>query len=309
MTAFSATDVLLKTTSRLFHLSRCGACRTLFLDPPPSAAEIPTFYPDRYWWTASPNALTRLETVYRRLALRDHISFIERAASRVHAKTSSVRLLDVGCGPGTLIGYSEGQGVRRAGPGPVDAGRRHCGPGDWRASRRRDTGRRWFSRCVFRYRDVVPRARARARSPCRSARGGPRSAPGRTCGAAGSQHRQLAVASLGARWWGLHVPRHIVDYSALSIQILLESTGFVVKRVRHFNQRDNAPALASSLCPALDPQVRAMRQHRIGGRESAAGSWIRHALYLALVGAALPFAVTEAAAGAGATVMVEAAKA
>ena len=42
---------------------------------------------------------------------------------------------------------------------------------------------------------------------------------------------------LGARWWGLHVPRHIVDYSALSIQILLESN-----RVR----REEGPAFQSA---------------------------------------------------------------
>ena len=309
MTAFSATDVLLKTTPRLFHLSRCGACRTLFLDPPPSAAEIPTFYPDRYWWTASPNALTRLETVYRRLALRDHISFIERAASRVHAETSSVRLLDVGCGPGTLIGILKGKGYDVLGldlsTQAADIAARENGVRVV-VGTLDDAG---FPDASF---DIVtlfhvlehvldPRAVLRE--------------VGRVLRPDGRVVLQVPNIDswqsrlLGPRWWGLHVPRHIVDYSALSIQILLESTGFVVKRVRHFNQRDNAPALASSLCPALDPQVRAMRQHRIGGRESAAGSWIRHALYLALVGAALPFAVTEAAAGAGATVMVEAAKA
>jgi SAM-dependent methyltransferase len=113
----------------------------------------------------------------------------------------------------------------------------------------------------------------------------------------------------GAKWWGLHVPRHIVDYSARSVQMLLESRGFVVRRVRHFNLRDNAPAIASSLCPSLDPQVRAMRQHRLGVTESTAGTWFRHALYLMVVAAVLPWAVAEAAAGAGATVMIEAAKA
>ena len=113
----------------------------------------------------------------------------------------------------------------------------------------------------------------------------------------------------GAKWRGLDVPRHIVDFSASSLQALLDSCGFVVERVRHFNLRDNAPALASSLCPSLDPQVRAMRQHRIGVSESAVGSWVRHALYLSLVSAATPFAIAEAAAGAGATVMIEASKA
>jgi hypothetical protein len=50
-----------------------------------------------------------------------------------------------------------------------------------------------------------------------------------------------------------------------------------------------------------------MRQHRIGVSESAVGR-VRHALYLSLVSVATPPS-REAAAGAGATVMIEASKA
>ena len=40
-----AYDVMLKTTSRVFQLTRCTVCRSLFLNPPPTEAEIPGFYP------------------------------------------------------------------------------------------------------------------------------------------------------------------------------------------------------------------------------------------------------------------------
>jgi SAM-dependent methyltransferase len=309
MPAFSTTDFLLRTTTRMFHLSRCGACRTLFLDPPPSEEEIPAFYPPRYWWTGSPSALKRLETIYRRLALRDHVSFIEQAAGRVPAERSSSRLLDVGCGPGTLIGILKAKGYDVLGldlsPQAAEIAAQENGVrvvvGTLDDARFPDAS--FGIVTLFHVLEHVIDPRAVLREVGRVLR--PHGRVVLQVPNIDSWQSRL----LGQRWWGLHVPRHIVDYSAVSIRILLESTGFTVQRVRHFNQRDNAPALASSLCPSLDPQVRAMRQHRIGSQESAAGAWIKHALYLALVGAALPFAVAEAAAGAGATVMVEASKA
>ena len=51
-----------------------------------------------------------------------------------------------------------------------------------------------------------------------------------------------------------------------------------------------------------------MRQRRRGPGESALTAWLRHLLYFGIVAAAYPFAVTEAAAGSGATITIEAAK-
>jgi hypothetical protein len=63
--------------------------------------------------------------------------------------------------------------------------------------------------------------------------------------------------------------------------------------------------VASSLFPALDPPARSVLSPETGG-EAPIGAWSRHLVYMAVVGISLPFAVVEAAVGAGGTVMVEA---
>jgi len=110
----------------------------------------------------------------------------------------------------------------------------------------------------------------------------------------------------GAKWYGLDVPRHVIDYSRQSIVKLLEDTGFSVTRIRQFNLRDNAPALVSSLFLSLDPLSRRIRLHHRNATETALSLWSKHLIYLFLVLLAYPVAMLEAAAGHGATVMIEA---
>jgi SAM-dependent methyltransferase len=109
------------------------------------------------------------------------------------------------------------------------------------------------------------------------------------------------------RWHGLDIPRHTIDFSPRSLVRLLAACGFHVERMRNFNLRDNAPAFASSVAPWLDPMRRASRPtlKRTEGRISA---WMMHLVYLGLVALSYPFALLEAAAGCGATLMVEARK-
>jgi SAM-dependent methyltransferase len=112
----------------------------------------------------------------------------------------------------------------------------------------------------------------------------------------------------GAKWYGLDIPRHVIDYSRQSIVRLLEDAGFRICRIRHFNLRDNAPALASSLLPSLDPLSRPIRLRRRHAQEGMVRSWSKHLIYFALVVCAYPIAVLEAWFGHGATVMIEARK-
>src|SRR5208283_938065 len=109
---------------------------------------------------------------------------------------------------------------------------------------------------------------------------------------------------LGRAWSGLDVPRHLFDFRASDLERLLESGGFTVLRRKYFSWRDNPAALASSLAPGLDPMGR--RTRRLA--ESAPVHISKDLAYLALVAASVPFALLEAAFGAGATIMVEARK-
>jgi SAM-dependent methyltransferase len=110
---------------------------------------------------------------------------------------------------------------------------------------------------------------------------------------------------LGRAWNGVDVPRHLFDFRTRDVEKLLESCGFTVVRRKFFSLRDNPAGLASSLAPSLDPMARRVR--RVA--EAPASRLVKDLVYLAIVAAALPFTLLEAAFGAGSTVMIEARRA
>jgi 2-polyprenyl-3-methyl-5-hydroxy-6-metoxy-1,4-benzoquinol methylase len=273
----------------------------------PGDEEIAGFYPTQYWWSSSKSGnetLKKLEAIYRKLALRDHIQFIMRATG----DRSAVELLDVGCGSGTLLGLLKSRGIRPTG---VDF--------SWEAAQvaEKENGVR-----------VVVGSLAEAGFPNESFDivtlfhvmehvtnpRGVLAEVSRILKPDGAVILQVPnidswqFKAFGAKWYGLDIPRHVIDYSRNSILNLLAASGFVTRRIRHFNLRDNAPAFVSSLLPSLDPVSRAVRHRKHGVRESVPAAWLKHLVYLALVVFAYPFALLESAAGRGATVMIEARK-
>jgi len=107
---------------------------------------------------------------------------------------------------------------------------------------------------------------------------------------------------LGRAWNGADIPRHLTDFRCRDLEKMIESAGFEVLRRKYFSLRDNPAGLASSLAPSLDPMARRVRR----GAESGGARLVKDLTYFALVVASLPFAVAEAACGAGSTVMIEA---
>jgi hypothetical protein len=77
---------------------------------------------------------------------------------------------------------------------------------------------------------------------------------------------------------------------------------FAVVRRSYFSLRDNPAGLATSLAPGLDPMARRVRKVP----EGTASRLAKDLAHFALVAAALPFTLAEAALGAGSTVMMEA---
>ena len=302
-------DWLLGTTDETFSLHTCVDCRSVFLDPMPGPEKIASFYPPNYWWDGSGSGLLqKLESAYRRIVLLDHVSFIARAAGR-SSPGSGVRprILDVGCGPATVLALLKARGydvhgldvsseaseiARRDHDIEVTVGTLDGAP----------VGDAEFDTVVLLHTlEHVPephRVLAEARRVLTSA--------GRLVLQVPNVD-SIQSRVFGVRWYGLDVPRHLIDYSRTSLLGLLEETGFEVERVRHFNLRDNAPALASSLFPSLDPLSRAVRR-RSAGRERGIGTWFRHLGYLAAVVMSYPPAAIEAAIGRGATLMVQARK-
>ena len=109
---------------------------------------------------------------------------------------------------------------------------------------------------------------------------------------------------LGRAWNGADIPRHLTDFRGRDLEKMMEGAGFEVLRRKYFSLRDNPAGLASSLAPSLDPMARRVRRVP----ESGGARLLKDLAYFALVVASLPFALVEAACGAGSTVMIEARK-
>jgi len=298
---FRATDRLHRTTARRFAILRCGQCGLMRLDPQPDPAESRQYHPENYWFAPDQTAAGHLEEAYRRLVLRDHARFVERALS-----DSGLRgpLLDVGCGGGLLLGMMRERGLSVVGldnsaAAAAIAWSRQGVPaicGELEHAPLRAGG--FAAITMFHVLEHVHDPRAYVAAAHRLLAPGGRLIA-QTPNAACWQFRLL-----GRAWSGLDVPRHLFDFRSSDLERLLESCGFTVLRRKHFSWRDNPAAMASSVTPGLDPMGR--RTRRVP--ENSLSRIAKDLAYFALVAAAVPFTLTEAAFGAGSTIMIEARK-
>lgn len=296
---FRASDRLYHTTTREFDVVRCVKCGLVRLDPHPDPSELGGYYPENYWFAPDQSAASRMEEAYRRLVLRDHVSFVERALRDSKAEGP---LLDVGCGGGLFLGMMRERGFRVMGldfsrQAAAMAWSRHQAPAvcamlenaPFREGR--IAGLTMFHVLEHLY---DPRAYL--------------SAAHRLLAPGGRLVVQVPNAAcwqfrlLGRAWNGVDVPRHLFDYRDRDIEMLLMSCGFEVLRRKYFSLRDNPAGLASSIAPSLDPMARRVRRIR----ESSGARFAKDLLYLVLVAASVPFTALEAAFRSGSTVMIEA---
>jgi SAM-dependent methyltransferase len=295
---FRASDRLFHTTTREFSVVRCQTCGLLRLDPRPDRDELSRYYPDNYWFAPDESAASRLEERYRRLVLRDHVSFVERA---LRESTARGPLLDAGCGGGLFLGMLRERGFRVLG---LDISREAAAIA-WHGQQ---------APAVCALLDAAPFPAAslagitlfhvleHVYDPAAYLQSAYRllQPDGRLIvqvpNAASWQCRLL-----GRRWNGMDVPRHLTDFRASDVVLLMERAGFTVVRRKYFSLRDNPAGLASSLTPGLDPMARRVRRVPEGGLARL----LKDAVYLGLVAASLPFTALEAACGAGSTVMIE----
>ena len=301
-TLFSATDRLYRTTSKSFLIVECLRCRLIRLYPHPTPGELRAYYPEAYWFTPADTSTDQWEQRYRRLVLRDHVRFVERA---LRESEEQGLVVDVGCGSGLLLRMLKERGVKDvAGMDfSLDAAR------------------------IATLRSGVPAVCATlAKAPF-----APESCaaitmfhvlehlfdPAAYLDAAWQLLRrngrlivQVPNAAcwqflmFGERWSGIDVPRHLVDFRQSDLDSLLDHCGFEVLRHKHFSWRDNPAGMASSLAAGLDPMARRLR----GVAETPRMRFWKDVVYAALVAISLPFTLLEAACRAGSTIMVEARK-
>jgi len=296
---FRASDRLYQTTAKTFSVVRCGACGLLRLEPRPEASELRDYYPDNYWFAPDQTTASRLEERYRRIVLRDHVGFVARALAESRARGP---VLDAGCGGGLFLGMLRQRGFRVLGldisaEAAAIAWRRHEAPAVCAILEAAPFPNASLAGLtMFHVLEHLenPRAYLRAARDLLAAEG---RLIVQVPNAASWQSRLL-----GRRWNGMDVPRHLSDFRDRDLVKLLEDCGFEVVRKKYFSLRDNPAGLASSLAPALDPMARRVR--RVA--EAPFARLLKDLAYAVLVAVSLPFAILEAAFGAGSTVMIEA---
>jgi 2-polyprenyl-3-methyl-5-hydroxy-6-metoxy-1,4-benzoquinol methylase len=298
---FETTDRLYRTTERKFRVVECRACRLLRLDPRPKPEELRQYYPENYWFAPDATAAGRMEEAYRRFVLGDHVSFVKRA---LEDSRESGPVLDVGCGGGLFLRVLREQGssvlgIDQSFPAASAAWRVNAVPAIHGSLTEAPLA---ASSCaaitmfhVLEHLDQPSRHLHAAHELLRPQGRLIVQTPNAAC---------WQFLLLGENWSGVDVPRHLVNYRARDLESLLDSCGFEVLRRKYFSLRDNPAGLATSLAPWLDPMARRVR----GMREAPAWKLAKDLLYFALVVAALPFTVVEAACRAGSTVMIEARK-
>lgn len=298
---FRGTDRLYHTTDKVFSVIECANCRLVRLHPWPDPGELRAYYPENYWFSPQQDTAARAEELYRRFVLRDHINF---AVNALESSRENGPVLDVGCGGGLFLRLLSERGYRVMGLDfSLDAAKvawrkqrvpAVCGdfahpplpPQSCRAVTMYHVVEHLYDPAA--YLDIAhqllkPDGRLIVQVP----------------NAASWQ-----FLLLGEKWSGVDIPRHLFDFRAPQLEILLDNCGFEVVRWKHFSLRDNPAGLATSLAPWLDPMARRIRRVE----ETPGLRLAKDLAYFALVLASVPFAVLEASRGEGSTVMVEARK-
>jgi len=281
----------------MFSVVECGQCQLLRLFPRIPADELKNYYPPDYYF-APDDGVSQAAEIYRRLVLGDHVRFVKRAA-----RQSGVAgpLLDVGCSGGLLARLLRDDGLPAMGfdnstDAAVRAWRVNGVPvvcGDFLNAPLKDHSCSVVT--MFHVLEHVLAPKEFLQAARRLLK------PGGRLIVQVPNAASWQFLMFGERWNGVDVPRHLWNFRAAELESLLKTCGYEIVRRKFFSLRDNPAGMATSLAPSLDPMSRRVRH-----RESATKAMLKNLAYLGLTVACLPFAILEAACGAGSTVMIEA---
>jgi SAM-dependent methyltransferase len=297
---FTSGDQLFGIAQGTFTLVECAECGLVRLDPRPTLEEVSTFYAGHYWFAGNQSTAGKLEELYRKTILYDHVRFAARA---LRTSGAPAKVLDVGCSGGLFLQLMQARGFEALGVDfSSDAARVAAARGI-----RVEIGElpglnlaagEWGLVTMYHVVEHLLNPAEYLKAAARLLHPQGRlivQVPDRDC---------WEARMLGLHWTGLDVPRHIHVFRGRDVRRLLESCGFRALREKHFSWRDHPAGLASGIARRLDPVVRAIRH----SDSSNATRLIKDLLYLGLVATVTPFTLLEAIAGKGSTIMVEACK-
>jgi len=300
-------DTLFCCAPGTFALFRCLSCRCIFQHPLPKDSAAESFYPKSYWWSETTdknnfitNILQAAERVYRKIVLLDHVRFLQRCA-RKNAPGEKT-LLDIGCGGGTFLSLARKRGFSCYGmdvsESAAAAARRqygltvlHGGIGrvDW-------DGLRFDFITMFHVLEHLSNPEGSLEYVASLLK------PGGSLIIQVPNVESIQARAFGSRWYGLDVPRHLINFTPKALQTLLDRCGFRICAGARFSLRDNPASIASSLAPFWDPMARKSRSARKFQFLDAA----LELAYFGVVLLSLPLALIESAMGCGGTLWVEA---
>jgi 2-polyprenyl-3-methyl-5-hydroxy-6-metoxy-1,4-benzoquinol methylase len=297
-------DRLFGLADGLFALFRCKWCGCIFQHPFPDSAALAKFYPQEYWWSENlpqenrwARLFRRLEKAYREFVTRDHARFLNQCA--LGQPGSERLLLDIGCGNGTFLHVAQEFGFHPHGM-DVSAQAVEIARGQYGIEMRQGEignpvwdGKRFDFITMFHVLEHLP---------------DPRIALEYVRGLLRPSGRLIIqvpnVSSVQARafgrfWYGLDVPRHVINYTPEALMRLLEEMGYEFHLSTRFSLRDNPASIVSSLVPWLDPVRRKGRS-----RSNPILNGLLEMAYFGLFLLAVPAAILESLSDAGGTIWV-----
>jgi len=275
----------------MYSLVECQGCGLVRLSPRPTPEQIAGFYAKNYWYAGG-----RMQELYRRIVLRDHVRF---AAQALPGKG---KVLDVGCGGGLFLRMMKERGYDVLG---LDFSAEAARVAQEQHGVRVLVGDLTSSGIASSSCDLVTMYHVVEHLPdpalyLRAA--GDLLRPGGALIVQVPDRDCWEASLLGIHWTGLDVPRHLHVFRTSDLCRLVRSCGFEVVREKHFSLRDHPAGLATGVAPSLDPVVRAIRKTDA----NPATGLVKDLLYLGLTATALPFTLIEAMLGKGSSVTIEA---
>lgn len=214
-----------------FSLVACVNCGLGRLYPPPEPQRIPDFYPPEYYGAGAEKFETSIEFAVRRIAAW-------QARKLTRGLPRGARVLDVGCGRGTLLKALSAQGFEAHGfdisQTPLEGiGAEitlHCAD----SLRSAELPDACFDLVViWHVLEHLPDPRETLLEIRRLLK------PGGRIAVAVPNFSSWQAKWAGPAWFHLDLPRHLFHFSANNLRRLLTEAGFELEAERHFSLRQN----------------------------------------------------------------------